>query len=130
MEIVKLNEEYLKLITIKNSKYPQKGIGVKIYVNETFYFIPITSQNKKIIRAEDEKKFFSLDKNGTLLISDYIYIKPFLAEKMKISCTIISEIKKLQDNKNEVLKNLRFQINYSKDRRDREKKELDQMSCE
>lgn len=124
MEIVKLNEEYLKLITEENNKYPQKGIGVKIYVDETFFFVPITSQDKKGINKQDEKKFFSLEKNGTLLICDYIYIKPFLVEKIKENATIISEIKKLQDNKSEILKNLRFQINYSKDRIDKRKKEL------
>ncbi|MGL6064759.1 MAG: Fic family protein [Fusobacteriaceae bacterium] len=123
MEIVKLDEYYLNLIKQKNPFYPEEGIGVKIYENNEFFFVPITSQKKEILNHE-AKKFLSLGKNGTLLICDYIYINPFLVNKLKENKTIVSEIQLLQENKNLILKNIRFQINYSKNKQDSVKKEI------
>lgn len=46
MEIVRLDNDYLDLIKKKNSHYPEKGLGIKIYENDKFFYIPLTSQKK------------------------------------------------------------------------------------
>lgn len=55
MEIVRLDNDYLDLIKKKNSHYSEKGLGIKIYENDKFFYIPLTSQKK--ISKHEEKKF-------------------------------------------------------------------------
>ena len=59
-----------------------------------------------------------------LLIVDYIYVSPHLVEKIKETSTIKSEMFYISQNKTELLKKIRDQINYSKPHSDKEKIEF------
>lgn len=127
MKIVILDNEYFEKITSKWSYYPRHRIGLQLNYEGEYFFIPITSK-KMIARSAkkiDTTKYFQIgDKNGTLLISNYIYTDFHFSKILKENKTIRSEMIIIDNNKKEIIKNLRFQINFSRGRLDIEKKEI------
>jgi len=125
MKLVQLNKSYLEFLRKKNSKYHQTGIGLSLYLNNKHLFIPITSKKRKIQDKKDKNKFMAIGKygkNGTLLIIDYIYILPHLVKPLLETDTIRSEFLFFSHNKKELEKKIKFQINFSKNFSDKNKK--------
>ncbi|MGL4863498.1 Fic family protein [Cetobacterium sp.] len=132
MIIAKLDKKYLEFIQNIKPNFHKSGIGLFLYYRDSYIFIPITSQKRLIPPGKDIKldkkslsKFFPLgknSKNGTFLIVDYIYVLPYLVEKVYETSTIRSESIYINQNKTELLKRIRDQINYSKPHSDKEKK--------
>ena len=119
MKIVKLNAEYLKLIRKENPNYPEKGIGVHLYHENFYYFIPLTSKNKTIDYLKNKKpikyNYFKVGmKNGSLLIQNYIRCSPHLITIVQSNSTVISQIQFLQKNLLKIKKKLSLHIDNSK----------------
>lgn len=127
MRLVNLDKKYLETILDAKEKYPNHGVGIILYFKEKYIFIPVTSQK---IEFDEEKrnekiKYLKIGKrNGTLLIQDYIYVHPQMIKDMEENQTIKSMIQILKNNKLEIEKRLRDQINFSKKRIDKEKIDL------
>lgn len=132
MIIAKLDKKYLEFIQSIKPNFHKSGVGLFLYYKDSYIFIPITSQKKFVPSGKNNKldkksisKFFPLgknNKNGTFLIVDYIYVLPYLVEKAHETSTIRSESIYINQNKAELLKRIRDQINYSKPHSDKEKK--------
>lgn len=124
MEIVKLDEQYLKFIMTKMKNFPEHGIGLKLYFRNKCFFIPITSKiiKEKNMTFNEMNKYFRIGiKNGTLLILNYLYIDARFTIKLPENKTIISEHQILQNSRKTIEKKLLNQINYNKNRLDKEK---------
>ncbi|MGL4568989.1 MAG: Fic family protein, partial [Fusobacteriaceae bacterium] len=134
MKIVKLDKDYLEFIRTEKPDLHEFGIGLYLYYKDNNIFIPMTSQKRDIYLRKDgkvdrisESKFFLLGKNsrnGTLLIVDYIYVKPHLIKELTENLTIRSEMSYIDKNKSELIKRVRNQINFSKPHSDKIKKEI------
>jgi len=127
MKIVELNNEYFEKIKKKWSYYPQHKVGLQLYYKGSYFFIPITSQKKEYngpSRVNQTKYVQINDKNGTLLIRNYIYTDFHFSEPLEKSKTVESEIISLKSKSEEIIKKLKFQINYSRGRLDKEKKKM------
>lgn len=124
MEIVKIDEKYLNFIMRKINNFPEHGIGLKLYFRNKCFFIPITSKiiEKKNYTFNEINKYFRIgNKNGTLLILNYLYIDPRFAKRLPQNKTIISEHQIFQNNRKQIEKQLLNQINFNKNRLDSEK---------
>ena len=107
MEIVKLDEKYLKFIMSKINNFPEHGIGLKLYFRDKCFFIPMTSKiiESKSSHFNEINKFFKIgNKNGTLLILNYLYIDSRFTKKLTQNKTIISEHQILQNNRKTIEK--------------------------
>ena len=127
MEIVKLDEKYLKFIMNKINNFPEHGIGLKLYFRDKCFFIPMTSKiiESKSSHFNEINKFFKIgNKNGTLLILNYLYIDSRFTKKLTQNKTIISEHQILQNNRKTIEKKLLNQINFNKSRLDKLKLDL------
>lgn len=121
MKIVKLKQEFKEYILDRNQYMNLEGIGLYFYLNGDWIFTPITSKKRKF--QENDNRYFSIDKYGTLLIGDYIYVKSNLIFLAKEDGRIKNEIIFLRKHKKVIEKKLRFQINRSKYFYDKDKKE-------
>ncbi|MGL6064708.1 MAG: Fic family protein [Fusobacteriaceae bacterium] len=90
IKIIKLKDHYFKHMSTRYPKLHNENIGIYFFYEGFFIFIPITSKIKENTRPyEHNEKYLSIKdkkekKIGTLLIEDYIYVKPHLIESIKL----------------------------------------------
>lgn len=123
MRIVNLDDKYKHyLLKYKFKELHEFGIGLYVYLNNFHIFIPMTEQKRSF--HKNDNRFFPIGKNqkyGTLLIGSYIYLTPQLFKQAKEDQRISDEIIFFKENKNKIKKQLKFQINRSKNHHDKEK---------
>lgn len=127
MEIVKIDEKYLSFVVKKINNFPEHGIGLKLYFRNKYFFIPMTSKvvESKNCSFNEKNKYFKIGKkNGTLLILNYLYIDHRFVKKLPQNKTIVSEHQIFQNNRKQIEKQLLNQINFNKNRLDKEKIKL------
>ncbi|MGL5054448.1 MAG: Fic family protein [Fusobacteriaceae bacterium] len=90
IKIIKLRDSYFRHIKIRYPKIHNDNTGIHLFLEGFFIYIPITSQIREATRIydHDERYLYIKDekgkKIGTLLIEDYVYVKPHLIETIKI----------------------------------------------
>lgn len=90
IKIIKLKDSYFKHIQERYPKIHDENKGIYFFCEGLFIYIPITSQIREATRAyeHDDRYLYIKDekgkKIGTLLIEDYIYVKPHLIEMIKL----------------------------------------------
>lgn len=90
IKIIKLKDKYFNYITMRYPKLHSENIGIYFFCEGFFIYIPITSKIRENIRTygHDDRYIHIKDekekKIGTLLIEDYIYIKPHLIEYIEL----------------------------------------------
>lgn len=125
MRIMKLDENYKNYILGKYSYFHQDVTGLFLTLNSYWLFIPLTSQEKE--DKSKNSKFLKIIENGifygTLLLNNYIYVNPKMLIELDHTTVIANEMKFIRSNKNEILKKIRFQINFSKNTLDIQKRQ-------
>lgn len=125
MRIMKLDENYKNYILEKYPYFHQDVTGLFLTLNNYWIFIPLTSQEKE--DKSKNSKFLKIIENGTfygtLLLNNYIYVNPKMLIELEHTTVIANEMKFIRSNENDILKKIRFQINFSKNTLDIQKKQ-------
>ena len=124
MRIMKLDNDYKRYILKKYPHFHQDVTGLFLTLNNYWIFIPLTSQEKE--DKSKNSKFLKIVENGTfygtLLLNNYIYVNPKMLIELDHATVIANEMKFVRSNKNDILKKIRFQINFTKNTLDIQKK--------
>lgn len=125
MRIMKLNENYKTFILEKYPHFHKGATGLFLTLNDYWIFVPLTSREKE--DKSKNSKFLKIIENGmfygSLLINNYIYVNPKMLDDIIDNTVIANEMKFIRKNEKEILKRVRFQINFSKETSDIQKKQ-------